>query len=160
MGRQDKQRAPANRIPDRAIHLGLVGREVRDPAAVLQVLGVPKQHRALDLVLDGAWQLAQRASDDGRALAVPASHDGRAGALVVRHGDETLGFVDGGARGARGEKIVPERGEVRSTDALDPDVVQVPQLESAGQSWAGRDALCGLSVIRYSMLNSASPVGY
>lgn len=139
--RRNVQGPVADGVRDIAVHLGLLRRKVGDLAAVLQVLGVAKQHDALDLVADRRRQLADRVAHDGRALAVAARHDGRVGTLLVGQGEEPLGFVDGRPGRARGEEVLCQTGCVGPADALDPDVVGVGGLEACSNVGAGRGAL-------------------
>ncbi|TLD04142.1 hypothetical protein PgNI_11231, partial [Pyricularia grisea] len=70
VSRQKDQGSEANSIGGVAVDLGLVSREIWDPTRVLEVLGVPKQHHAFDLVLHGRRQLADSVGHDCRSLAV------------------------------------------------------------------------------------------
>jgi hypothetical protein len=61
----------------------------------------------------------------------------------VRESKEALGLADGGGRGAAGEEVVAQCGEVGPTDALDPERggVGVARRETAREGWARGDAL-------------------
>ena len=103
---RNEQRAPAHRIRRIAVHLEPIARIIRDLPAVLQILGVTKQHNALDLVAHARRQFADRVAHHCRALAVPASDDRCIRALGAGQVEQALGFVDGRAGGACGEEVV------------------------------------------------------
>lgn len=65
---QDEKRAEAHGVGGAAVHLGPVAGVVRDPAQVLQVLRVPEERGADDLVLHRAAELGEGVADDGSAL--------------------------------------------------------------------------------------------
>lgn len=67
---EDDQRAGADGVPVVAEYGRLVRGVTRDAAAVLLVLGVPEEHGAGDLVVDGGGGLGEGVAYNGAALAV------------------------------------------------------------------------------------------
>jgi hypothetical protein len=124
MPRRNNQRAPANIVRNATVNLDPVIGKLRDPAAVLRVLGVPKQHDALDLLADRRAEFRDRVAHHRGALAVAAGDDGGSWAFGRGEREEALGFVDGCARGAREQSVVEEGRAVGTADALDPDVAR------------------------------------
>jgi hypothetical protein len=102
MPRRNNQRAPANIVRQATVNLDPIVGKLRNPAAVLRVLGVPKQHDALDLLADRRAELRDRVAHHRGALAVAAGDDGGSRAFGRGEREEALGFVDRCARGARG----------------------------------------------------------
>jgi hypothetical protein len=138
MPRRNNQRTPANIIRQATVNLDPIVRKLRNPAAVLRVLGIPKQHDALDLLADRGAELRDRVAHHRGALAVAAGDDGGPWAFGRGEREEALGFVDGRARGARGQSVVEERRAVGSADALDPDVARaVLRAQGVGYGWPG-----------------------
>jgi hypothetical protein len=140
MRRGDDERAGADGIANIAEDLGTLTGVIGDGAAVLEVLGVSEEGDALDLLLDGAAELADGGGDERRALAVPAGDDGRVGTLLVGQREQPLALVDVGLRGAPRQEVGGQRGVVRAADALDPDIPD-GGLKAVGESGADGDAL-------------------
>lgn len=119
----NQERTTANTIGDVAVRLGLLGREVRDLAALLLVASVAVEHHAGDLVLDGRRQTLDGGGHDGCALAVAAGDDDGVWALAGGEVEEALGFAVGGAVGSFGERVGADAGAVGASDALARDLV-------------------------------------
>lgn len=64
----------ADLIPNRAIDLGLILREVWDLLVILLVAGISEQDDSLDLVLDSIGQFGDGAMHDSRSLAINHRH--------------------------------------------------------------------------------------
>ena len=140
---QNGERACADGVAEGAVDFRLVGGEVDDLAAVLQVLRVAEKHDALDFALHRRRHLAYCVAHHCRALAIPAQGNGRVGALGRRQVDQTLGFRDGRVRRAQGQEVFGQPGGVRTADALHPEGASVPGGEAGRQVGADQGALCG-----------------
>lgn len=70
MCREDGQGASTDSIANRAVNLEFGGREIRDTAVILCVLGVAEQNDAFDLGRDSGAEILNRASYDSGTLAI------------------------------------------------------------------------------------------
>lgn len=131
------QRAGTNEIPNIAEHLGPIRRVFRNLAAVLQILGIPKEHSAGDLVADGGVDISDAGGCEGSSLAVSASDKSRIWALGVGILKESEHLLDGSGRCSTWESVVSESSKVCTTNALDPDAIRaVFILQLRSDSWA------------------------
>jgi hypothetical protein len=140
MRRHNNQLPLAHQIPPRTEHPSPVRRILRDPAAVLPVLGIPEQGRARDAVPHGRAQIRDGGGDERGALAVASRHDGRVGTLGRRELQQADALADGGGRGAPGEGVACEGGVVGASYALDPEAADAAG-EGAGEVRADSCAL-------------------
>jgi len=122
MSRRDRQRARANGVSRITDDQRLLRGEIRDPAAVLQVLRVAVRHGRDDPVLDGLGQALDGAVHEGRALAVAGDDDLGGGGRAARGRvvEQVLHLGYAGWVGAAGDEVGGEEGRV--VDALRGDV--------------------------------------
>lgn len=132
MRRHNNQLPLAHQIPPRTEHPCPVSRILRDPAAVLPVLGIPEQRRARDAVPHGRAQIRDGGGDERGALAVASRDDGRVGALGRREVEKADALADGRGRGAAREGVAREGGVVGAAYALDPEAADAAG-EGAGE---------------------------
>lgn len=123
--REDKESAPADGVGGSAVDVCPISGIVGDLLIVLGVLGVTKEHDTLDLLLDGVVELTHTSRHDCCSLAVTAGYDGGVGALLVCQVEEPLGFAKSSLTGASGKEVGGQVGEVRASDALDPEIISV-----------------------------------
>lgn len=86
------------------------------------------------------YDTRDKACEEEKNVPVPGGHNRRVGALVVGHGEEPLGLVDGPLVGALGEEVGGQVGVVGAADALDPDAAEIA-LHGPSKGRTGRDAL-------------------
>jgi hypothetical protein len=128
VSREDEQRPIADGVGHLAVNLRPGRRVVGDSEQVLEVLGVAKEHGALDLLLDGGAEARHGGGNHGGSLAVASGDNGSVGALGVGQVKQADRLVDGSLAGAVGQEVARHVGRVRATDALDPNVVPAVSL--------------------------------
>jgi len=120
MRRCDDKRSSADQVASLAVDPSLAGWEARDSSAILKVLGVAKQHYALDLVLYSSTETGNSVRHDCSALRVATCSDGRVGALARSKVEETLGFADGGLRSTGWKRVLCDTSSVWAAYTLNP----------------------------------------